>query len=62
MFQEVIGPLLMETRWMLYLEEGDTLRLLAGAPRAYLQPGATLSVHRAASYFGPLSFAVVASA
>ncbi len=53
---------LMETRWMLYLEEGDTLRLLSGVPRAYLQPSATLSVKNAASYFGPLSFAVVVAA
>ncbi len=53
---------LMETRWMLYLEDGDRLRLLAGAPRAYLRPGAALSVERAASYFGPLSFAVAVSA
>ncbi len=49
---------LMETRWMLYLEDGDTLRLLAGAPRAYLAPGAHVGVTHAASYFGPLSFAV----
>ena len=53
---------LMETRWMLYLEDGDTLRLLAGVPRAYLQPGATVGIDKAASYFGPLSFNVTASA
>jgi hypothetical protein len=52
---------LMETRWMLYLEDGDTLRLLAGVPRAYLEPGATVSVSNAASYFGPLTFAVIVS-
>lgn len=52
---------LMETRWMLYLEDGDTLRLLAGVPRAYLVPGATVSVSNAASHFGPLSFAVTVS-
>lgn len=53
---------LMETRWMLYLEDGDTLRLFAGAPRAYFRPGATVAVTGAASYFGPLSFsAAVAS-
>ena len=49
---------LMETRWMLYLEEGHTLRLLAGAPRAYLEDGKTVAVENAASYFGPLSFRV----
>ena len=49
---------LMETRWMLYLEEGRTLRLLSGIPRAYLEPGKEISVKNAASYFGPLSFQV----
>jgi len=49
---------LMETRWMLYLEDGRTLRLLAGAPRAYLADGQTIAVEHAASYFGPLSFRV----
>jgi hypothetical protein len=53
---------LMETRWMLYLENGDTLRLLTGIPRAYLQPGANIAVDKAASYFGPLSFNVSVSA
>jgi hypothetical protein len=53
---------LMETRWMLYREEGKTLRLLTGVPRAYLQPGATVAVDKAASYFGPLSFNVAVSA
>ena len=41
-----------------YLEEGHTLRLLAGAPRAYLADGKTVAVENAASYFGPLSFRV----
>ena len=49
---------LMQTRWMLYLEEGDTLRLLAGAPRAWLADGQKLSVENVSSYFGPLSFRV----
>lgn len=47
---------LMETRWMLYREDGSTLHLFSGAPRAYFRPGAKLSVQKAASYFGPLSF------
>lgn len=47
---------LMETRWMLYLEQGETLRLFAGAPGAWFHPGANLSVTNAGSYFGPLSF------
>ena len=53
---------LMQTRWMLYLEAGDSLRLLAGAPRAYFEPGTHLSVENAGSYFGPLSFATAVSA
>ncbi|MEO7599589.1 MAG: hypothetical protein ABIV50_11695 [Opitutus sp.] len=52
---------LMETRWMLYLESGDTLRLLTGVPRSYLAPKAKISVERAGSTFGPLSFAVTVS-
>jgi hypothetical protein len=52
---------LMETRWMLYLETGDLLRLFAGAPRDYFKPGATLSVKNAGSYFGPLSFSATVS-
>ena len=49
---------LMQTRWMLYLEEGRTLRILAGVPRAYLEDGKTIQVDRAGSYFGPLSFRI----
>lgn len=45
---------LMETRWALYFEDGDTLRLFAGVPRAWLQPGAKVGVTRGASTFGPL--------
>lgn len=52
---------LMETRWMLYLERGDTLRLLAGVPRAWLKPGARIAVEKAGSYFGLLSFEVTVS-
>jgi hypothetical protein len=43
---------------MLYLEQGDTLALLRGIPRDWLKPGETLAVTGAASYFGPLSFAL----
>jgi len=49
---------LMQTRWMLYLEEGQTLKLLSGVPRAWLENGKTISVKNVASYFGPLSFNV----
>lgn len=53
---------LMETRWMLYLEEGDTLRLFAGVPRAWLQPGARVAVRNGASSFGPLDLRLEVSA
>jgi hypothetical protein len=49
---------LMETRWMLYLEDGKTLRLLPGVPRKWLEDGKIISVENAASYFGPISFSV----
>ena len=43
---------------MLYLEEGETLKLLPGVPRAWLENGKTISLENVASYFGPLSFRV----
>ena len=52
------GWFLMQTRWMLYLEDGATLKLLPGIPRAWLQAGHTLEFSRMASYFGPLSLRV----
>lgn len=53
---------LMETRWMLYLEEGETLQLFTGLPRAWLQPGARVAVRNAGSAFGRLTFALNVSA
>jgi hypothetical protein len=52
---------LMETRWMLYLEEDQTLKLLAGVPRKWLENGKEIEVSNAASYFGSLSFRVVSN-
>ena len=49
---------LMQTRWMLYIEEGDTLRLLPGIPRAWLERGKRIRLDEVASYFGPLSLQV----
>ena len=49
------GWFLMQTRWMLYLEEGDTLRLLPGIPRRWLEDGNTVVLDQVASYFGSLS-------
>lgn len=49
---------LMQTRWMLYLEEGDCLRLLAGIPRRWLASGETIELGDVATYFGPFSLRV----
>lgn len=49
---------LMQTRWMLYMEDADTLHLLPGIPRAYLENGKRIELSRAASYFGPVSVKV----
>jgi hypothetical protein len=52
------GWFLMETRWMLYLEDGQTLRLLPGIPRKWLEEGKQISLKEVASYFGPLTLSV----
>lgn len=49
---------LMQARWMLYLEEDDTLRLLPGVPRAWLQAGKSIVLDRVSSYFGPVTLEV----
>jgi hypothetical protein len=50
---------LMETRWMLYLEDGDKLRLLPGVPGRWLENGKEINIKNVSSYFGPLSFSTV---
>jgi len=52
------GWFLMQTRWMLWLEQGDTLRLLPGIPRAWLEDGKRIELENVASYFGPVSLQV----
>jgi hypothetical protein len=49
---------MMRCRWMLYLEAGDTLTLLPGVPRAWLEHGKIIAVDGMASYFGQLTFRV----
>jgi hypothetical protein len=49
------GWFLMETRWMLYMEEGDTLKLMPGIPRRWLENGKEIVLENAASYFGKFS-------
>ncbi|MFD0711813.1 hypothetical protein [Paenibacillus sp. GCM10027626] len=52
------GWFLMQTRWMLYMEEGNRLKLLPGIPRAWLEDGKTIELQEAASYFGPITLQV----
>lgn len=49
---------LMQTRWMLYLEHDDELRLLPGIPRAWLAAGEHLQLTQVRSYFGPVDLDV----
>ncbi|MGH8017351.1 MAG: hypothetical protein ACREIA_03535 [Opitutaceae bacterium] len=49
---------LMETRWMLYLEQEQTLKLLAGIPRRWLEDGKAITLDRVSSFFGQLSLDV----
>ena len=46
---------LMQTRWMLWMEEGQTLKLFPGIPRAWMADGKVIDLKRAATYFGPVS-------
>jgi hypothetical protein len=50
----------MQTRWMLYMEKGQTLNLLGGIPRSWLKTGQKISIDNAATYFGALSFMIKA--
>jgi len=52
---------LMETRWMLWYEEGTTLKLLQGVPRAWLGDGKKIALTHVASYFGPVSLKVTSN-
>lgn len=52
------GWFLMQTRWMLYMEERQTLKLLPGIPRAWLEDGKQIQLNNVASYFGPVTLHV----
>ena len=52
------GWFLMQTRWMLWMERGETLRLLPGVPRAWLEHGKRIALKNVATYFGPMSLTV----
>ena len=49
---------LMQTRWMLYLENGNTLELLKAIPRKWLEDGKEINLDKVKSYFGPISLHV----
>lgn len=49
---------LMDTRWMLYMEQGSGVKLLPGIPRAWLENGKRIDLERVATYFGPLTLHV----
>ncbi len=49
---------LMDTRWMLYMEQGGGVKLLPGIPRAWLENGKRIDLDRVATYFGLLSLHV----
>jgi hypothetical protein len=53
------GWFLMQTRWMLYMEEGDTLRLMPGIPRRWLEAGKEIILDDMASYFGTFSIRII---
>lgn len=52
------GNFLMETRQMLYLEAGDTLRLLSVIPRRWMEDGKQIVLDSVLSYFGPVDLDV----
>lgn len=45
-------------RSMLILEADNDLHLLAGVPEAWLEPGKTIRIERAASWYGPIDLSV----
>ncbi len=48
------GWFLMETRWMLYMEDGRALDLFKTIPRAWMADGGAIVLDGVQSYFGPL--------
>jgi hypothetical protein len=54
------AELIRLVRHLLVFERGERLELLAGAPEAWLQPGATIRVERSPTRFGPVTLRVEA--
>jgi len=55
------GWFLMETRWMLCMENDKTLMLLPGIPRRWMQDGNAIRIKNLATYFGKLSLEVISN-
>jgi len=53
------GWFLMQTRWMLYFEAGDTLRLLPAIPRRWLVNDQQIEIKKVSSYFGSFDLHIV---
>lgn len=52
------GYFMMQTRWMLLMEEGRTLHLLRAVPRAWLAGGRRIGLNSMPSYFGDVTLTV----
>lgn len=52
---------LMETRWMLYMEDADTLNLFRVIPRRWMADGDRIELSGVQSYFGPLNVRAVSN-
>ena len=55
------GWFLMQTRWMLYMEDGSRLNLLPGIPRDWLENGKIIELDKVGTYFGAVSLRVESS-
>jgi len=53
-----VGGFLMDTRWMLYKERGDTLNIFSVIPRTWLEEGKEIRLDGVQSYFGTLNVSV----
>ena len=49
---------LMETRWMLWHEDGNILKLLSTIPRQWMENGKNIQLNNVESYFGPIKLSV----
>ena len=52
------GWFLMQIRWMLWLEDGNSLNLLSAIPSKWMEDGKKIELKNVASHFGPLNLEV----